>query len=157
VIDSHCHLNFHSIKDDFENIILEIKKANLTSLLTINTLPNEFNDHLNLIKNYKSIYISYGLHPQNVDDKITITKNEILNNILSPKVIGIGETGLDFYHSTENKSEQYKSFEYHIESSYKSGLPLIIHQRNSENEIIETINKFQKKYSLKTYKLFLVS
>ena len=70
MIDSHCHLNFHSIKDDFENIILEIKKANLTSLLTINTLPNEFNDHLNLIKNYKSIYISYGLHPQNVDNKI---------------------------------------------------------------------------------------
>ena len=81
MIDSHCHLNFHSIKDDFENIILEIKKANLTSLLTINTLPNEFNDHLNLIKNYKSIYISYGLHPQNVDNKITITKDEILNNL----------------------------------------------------------------------------
>ena len=91
MIDSHCHLNFHSIKDDFENIILEIKKANLTSLLTINTLPSEFKDHLNLIENYKSIYISYGLHPQNVDNKITITKDEILNNILSPKVIGIGE------------------------------------------------------------------
>ena len=92
MIDSHCHLNFHSIKDDFANIILEIKKANLTSLLTINTLPNEFNDHLNLIKNYKSIYISYGLHPQNVDNKIVITKDEILNNLLSPKIIGIGET-----------------------------------------------------------------
>ena len=148
MIDSHCHLNFHSIKDDFENIILEIKKANLTSLLTINTLPNEFNDHLNLIKNYKSIYISYGLHPQNVDNKITITKDEILNNLLSPKVIGIGETGLDFYHSTEFKKNQYKVFENHIEASIESKLPLIIHQRSSEDEIIDVLNNYQKNHQL---------
>ena len=146
MIDSHCHLNFHSIKDDFENIILEIKKANLTSLLTINTLPSEFNDHLNLIKNYKSIYISYGLHPQNVDNKITITKDEILNNILSPKVIGIGETGLDFYHSTEYKKNQYKVFENHIDASIESKLPLIIHQRSSEDEIIDVLNNYQKNH-----------
>ena len=148
MIDSHCHLNFHSIKDDFENIILEIKKANLTSLLTINTLPNEFNDHLNLIKNYKSIYISYGLHPQNVDNKITLTKDDILNNILSPKVIGIGETGLDFYHSTEYKKNQYKVFENHIEASIKSKLPLIIHQRSSEDEIIDVLNNYQRNHKL---------
>ena len=144
MIDSHCHLNFHSIKDDFENIILEIKESNLTSLLTINTLPSEFNDHLNLIKKYKSIYISYGLHPQNVDNKITITKDEILNNTLSSKVIGIGETGLDFYHSTKYKKNQYKVFENHIEASIESKLPLIIHQRSSENEIIEVLSNYQK-------------
>ena len=148
MIDSHCHLNFHSIKDNFENIILEIKKANLTSLLTINTLPSEFNDHLNLIKNYKSIYISYGLHPQNVDNKITITKDEILNNTLSSKVIGIGETGLDFYHSTEYKKNQYKVFENHIEASIETKLPLIIHQRSSEDEIIDVLNNYQKNHKL---------
>ena len=64
-------------------------------------------------------------------------------------VIGIGETGLDFYRSTEYKSEQYQSFENHIECSYETNLPLIIHQRNSEKEIIEVLNNYQKSKSLK--------
>ena len=149
MIDSHCHLNFHSIKDDFENIILEIKKANLTSLLTINTLPNEFNDHLNLIKNYKSIYISYGLHPQNVDNKITITKDEILKNILLQKVIGIGETGLDFYYNHSKKDTQIKLFIEHIKAAQDSKLPLIVHTRSAENETYQILKSELKNKSFK--------
>ena len=68
MIDSHCHLNFHSLKNNFNQLISNSKKNNLTSILTINTDPKEFNDHLNLIKKYKSIYISYGLHPENVNN-----------------------------------------------------------------------------------------
>ena len=148
MIDSHCHLNFHSLKNNFNQLISNSKKNNLTSILTINTDPKEFNDHLNLIKKYKSIYISYGLHPENVNNHTFFTKDNILLNCDNPKVIAIGETGLDFYHSIKFKKKQYDVFETHIQASIENQLPIIIHQRDSENEIIEVLKSYQKKHYL---------
>ena len=144
MIDSHCHLNFESLKNDIKNIIKNAKDKKLSSILTINTDPDNFLEHYNLIKKYQSIFISYGLHPENVSNKKTISKEIIIKNIKLDKVIGIGETGLDFYHSNKYKKEQYKSFEEHIEASIETNLPLIIHQRNSENQIIEVLRNYQK-------------
>ena len=149
MIDSHCHLNFDSIKNNLSNIINNSKNNSITSILSINTDPDEFKDHYNLIKNYKSIFISYGLHPENVSLTKSITKDLITANTNLEKVIGIGETGLDFYRSTEFKKEQYYCFEKHIEASIETKLPLIIHQRNSENEIIDILQNYQKNSELK--------
>ena len=149
MIDSHCHLNFNSIKDNIDNVINNARKNNITSLLTINTDPNEFDSHYNLIKKYKSIYISYGLHPESVSDTNSISKELIIKKCENEKIIGIGETGLDFYHSDDYKDFQYKNFEEHIEASIVTNLPLIIHQRNSENEIINVLKKYQKHHHLK--------
>ena len=149
MIDSHCHLNFNSLKTNISQIVLNAKNNNISSILTINTDPDEFFEHYDLIKNYQSIFISYGLHPQNVSDKKSISKELIISNSFLEKVIGIGETGLDFFHSTNYKKEQYKNFENHIEASIKTKLPIIVHQRNSENEIIEILSYYQKNYDLK--------
>ena len=144
MIDSHCHLNFPDIKNKFDKIIYNSQLNHITSILSINTEPNEFDDHYNLIKDFKSIFLSYGLHPEHVSKTNLITSNTIINNCNNERVIGIGETGLDFYRTDEYKKEQYKVFENHIEASYKKNLPLIIHQRNSENEIIDLINNYHK-------------
>ena len=149
MIDSHCHLNFESIKNNFLTIIDNAKKNNITSILTINTDPDQFDDHYNLIKDYKSIYMSYGLHPEHVTKTNIISKNLISQYLKIDKVIGIGETGLDFYHSIEYKKEQLRVFEEHIEASIESNLPLIIHQRSSENEVMEVLDSYQKKNNLK--------
>ena len=149
MIDSHCHIYFDSLKNNLPSIINNAKKNYITAFLTINTDPEDFLDHYKLIKNYQSIYISYGLHPQNVSKSKSISKNEILNYTNIDKVIGIGETGLDFYHSSEFIKEQYISFEQHIEASIDSNLPLIIHQRNSEKEIMEVLSNYQKNHNLK--------
>ena len=149
MIDSHCHLNFESIKNNFLTIIDNAKKNNITSILSINTDPDQFDEHYNLIKNYKSIYLSYGLHPEHVTNTKLISKDLISQYSKIDKVVGIGETGLDFYHSTKYKNEQYRVFEEHIEASIETNLPLIIHQRNSENEIMEILDKYQKNNNLK--------
>ena len=149
MIDSHCHLNFESIKNNFLTVIDNAKNNKITSILSINTDPDEFDDHYNLIKNYNSIFLSYGLHPEKVTNIKSISKNLIAQYSKIDKVIGIGETGLDFYHSTEYKKEQYSVFEEHIEASIKTKLPLIIHQRNSENEIMEILDYYQKNDNLK--------
>ena len=149
MIDSHCHLNFDSLIKDFNSIIQRAKENNITAILSINTNPNEFESHYQLIKNHLSLFISYGLHPGNVNS-INIPSIDTLKLYCKYKqVIGIGETGLDFYHTKEYKSEQYKSFENHIECSYETKLPLIIHQRSSEKEIIDVLNNYQKSKPLK--------
>tara|TARA_B100001250_G_C19780092_1_gene781475 strand:+ start:790 stop:1575 length:786 start_codon:yes stop_codon:yes gene_type:complete len=148
VIDSHCHLNFKSIRDNFTNVINNAKNNKLTSILTINTNPSEFYEHLDLIKSYNYIYISYGLHPQEVKKNTVFELHHILSETDNPKVIGIGETGLDFYHSKDSANKQYEIFETHIQASIKTSLPLIIHQRNSEKEIMEVLKKYQSKTNL---------
>ena len=77
MIDSHCHLNFESIKNNFLTVINNAKNNKITSILSINTDPDEFDDHYNLIKNYNSIFLSYGLHPEKVTNIKLISKNLI--------------------------------------------------------------------------------
>jgi len=143
VIDSHCHLNFPSIKADIKNIIKRSEASGVSKLLTINTNPNEFDDHLNLIKEFENIYIAYGIHPEEVKDNSYLSLDDIENKIKNLRVIAIGETGLDFYHSIDYKKKQYEIFEIHIEASKVFDLKIIIHQRNSEKEIIEILKKYK--------------
>tara|TARA_B100000989_G_C19386360_1_gene403822 strand:- start:23 stop:805 length:783 start_codon:yes stop_codon:yes gene_type:complete len=143
MIDSHCHLNFKELSENFQNIINNSKLNNITSMLTINTDPKDFEDHLNLIKNYNFIYLSFGLHP----DKVELFNQIQLQNFdiacKNEKVIAIGETGIDLYHSHNQLNEQTQVFETHIQASIKHSLPLIIHQRNSEKEIIDILKHYK--------------
>ena len=148
MIDSHCHLNFESLKNNFKKIISNAQKNDITSILTINTDPVDFTNHYELIKNFQSIFISYGLHPEYISNINIINRDLIVKNSQFDKVIGIGETGLDFYHSDLYKKEQYQVFEEHIEASIITNLPLILHQRNSEQEIIDVLKSYQTSHSL---------
>ncbi len=122
MIDSHCHLNFDNLSKDFSSIIKRAKADNITAILSINTNPDEFETHYQLIKKHQSLFISYGLHPENVNSFNIPTADSLKFYCEYEQVIGIGETGLDFYRSTEHKSEQYQSFENHIECSYETNL-----------------------------------
>ncbi len=148
MIDSHCHLNFNNIAKEIDKIIDNSKKNNITSILSINTNPKNFQEHLNLINKFSGIYISYGLHPCEVESYEQLSILEFDSYCNYKNVVAIGETGIDLYHSKNLLKEQIKCFENHIEASIKYKLPLIIHQRNSENEIIDVLKKYLK-YDLK--------
>ena len=143
MIDSHCHLNFESLSKDLPNIMERCKENNITHLLSINTKPQDFINHLNLIKAYNNIYISYGIHPQEINSESYLSPIEIEKNIQNLKLIALGETGLDFYHSIKYKKKQIEVFEAHIEASKIFDLPIIIHQRKSEDEIINVLNQYK--------------
>jgi TatD DNase family protein len=148
LIDSHCHLFFDSLKNNFPRIIERAINNNITSILSINTKMKDFESHYKLINDYKSVYISCGQHPEHVTNEDIISAEDIIftcNN--NEKVIGIGETGVDLFHTTDNIKSQCKSFENHIEASIETKLPLIIHQRDSENKIIDILSNY-KNYSL---------
>ena len=143
MIDSHCHLNFPSLIADFDNILKRCKDNGINKLLTINTNPKDFQNHLNLIKDRDNIFIAYGIHPQEVNHESKLQFKDIENNIANSKLVAIGETGLDYYHSTKYKDNQIQIFESHIEASKIFDLPLIIHQRNSEDDIIKILKKYK--------------
>ena len=143
MIDSHCHLNFESLSKDLPNIIERCNENDVTHLLSINTNPKDFESHLNLIRDFSNIYISYGIHPESIDNDTNLSYKELEKIIENPKLIALGETGLDFYHSIKYKEKQIEIFESHIEASKIYDLPIIIHQRNSEEEIIKILNKFK--------------
>ncbi len=142
MIDSHCHLNFSNLSNDLLNIIKRCKDSGVSKLLSINTKPQEFENHLDIIKDFKNIFISYGIHPQEINNESILSFEDLEKQIINPQLIALGETGLDYYHSTEFKEKQIEIFESHIEASKLFDLPIIIHQRNSEKEIVEILKKY---------------
>ena len=145
IIDSHCHLTYEPMSLSLSNTIERANKEGVKYMLTISTEDKSFDKILNIISNHKSVYGTYGIHPheaknhKNIDSKII--KEKISKN---KKIIGIGETGLDFYYNHSFKEDQESCFEKHIIASQESGLPLIIHTRSAEMETFEMLKKHKK-------------
>ena len=150
IVDSHCHLTYEPI---FSSLDETIKKANLDgikNLLTISTEDKSFENILKILDKYKCVYGSYGIHPHEAKNHKNINFNDIEKNIKkNNKIIGIGESGLDFYYNHSAKKDQIDSFLEHINASKKTNLPIIVHTRSAENETFEILNKAVKKENLK--------
>jgi TatD DNase family protein len=148
MIDSHCHLDHEPLFNDLENVLKRSKEVGIKKLLTICTTFESFIKIKQLVNKDDIIYGTYGIHPHEAkNDKVT-TKLIIEEIKANKKIIGIGETGLDFHYNFSDKKDQIKSFEEHIKASIELKIPLIIHSRNAENEMLEIFNEY-KKYNLK--------
>ena len=142
MIDSHCHLDHEPLKSDLHNIIKRAKETGITKLLTICTTIRSFENILEIIKNDKIIYGTFGIHPHETKNDF-VSSDAIIENITSnEKIIGIGETGLDLYYNNSNIQKQIKSFEEHIKAAIDLELPLIVHSRNAEKETYDILKKF---------------
>ena len=148
MIDSHCHLDHETLLSNLDSVISRSKDAGIMKILTICTTLDSFDKIKQIINKDKIIFGTFGIHPHEAkNDKVTADYilTQINNN---SKIIGIGETGLDFYYSHSDKNAQIKSFEQHIIAATKLNIPLIIHSRDAENETYEILNNF-KDYNLK--------
>tara|TARA_B100000902_G_C27230185_1_gene874372 strand:+ start:600 stop:1358 length:759 start_codon:yes stop_codon:yes gene_type:complete len=143
MIDSHCHLDHEPLLSNLEEVIERSKAVGIEKILTICTTIKSFKNIKEIVKMDDIIFGTYGIHPHEAkNDKVTadIIVKEIKEN---KKIIGIGETGLDFYYNHSDKIEQITSLEEHIEASIKLKKPLIIHSRNAEKETFEILNNFK--------------
>ena len=144
MIDTHCHLDQQPLIDNLTTVIKRSKDVGIKKLLTISTTVVSFEKILEIIKLDPIIYGTFGIHPHEADKEL-LSKNEIMNNFKNnKKVIGVGETGLDFYYNNSNKINQIKSFENHIEASIDLKIPIIVHSRNAEDETYEVLSKYKK-------------
>jgi TatD DNase family protein len=145
MIDSHCHLDHEPLISDLPNVIQRSKNIGIEKLLTISTSIESFNRVKDIVNLDDIIYGTIGIHPHEADSDI-ITSDEIVKNLNeNPRIIGIGETGLDFFYNNSDKEKQIKSFYKHIEASIKSNVPLIIHSRDAEIETFEILNEYKNK------------
>ena len=148
MIDSHCHLDHEPLFKNLDEILKRSKEVGIEKLLTICTTFESFIKIKQLVKKDDIIYGTYGIHPHEAkNDKVT--SSQIIDEInKNEKIIGIGETGLDFYYNFSDEKDQVKSFEEHIKASIKLNIPLIIHSRNAEKQMLEIFNEY-KNYDLK--------
>ena len=150
IIDSHCHLTYEPMSSSLDDTIKRANNDGVEYLLTISTEDKSFKNILNIIQKYKSVYGTYGIHPHEAKKHKSIRSNHIIDNIKkSKKIIGIGESGLDFYYNHSEKKDQISSFLEHIDASQKTNLPLIVHTRSAEEETLKILKESVQKNDLK--------
>ncbi len=169
IVDSHCHLNYEGLKDRVPEVVESAHKAGIGVMQSICTRLSEFEDIYKIAETYPSVYASVGIHPhdsdkhcQDHDDSKSerkvapqpvMTNDELLTKLLEyagrKKTIGIGETGLDYYYEHSDREKQKESFIIHLEAASQSGLPVIIHTRDAEEDTYNILKDFMSKKPLK--------
>ena len=145
MIDSHCHLDHEPLISDLNNVIERSKKIGIKKLLTISTSYESFERVAKIVNKDAIIYGTIGIHPHETKDN-KISANFIVENLTkNSKIIGVGETGLDFFYTNSDKINQIDSFKVHIEAAIKSNKPIIIHSREAEDETFEILNGYRNK------------
>ena len=153
IIDSHCHLNYEPMSLSLKETIDRANKDGVKYLLTISTEDKSFNKILNIISKNKCVFGSYGIHPHEAKNHRLIKSEDIIKKTrLNKKIIGIGESGLDFYYNHSDKKDQIKCFEEHIIAAQNTQLPLIVHTRNAESETLEIL---KSKLKVKNFKVLI--
>ena len=150
IVDSHCHLDFSELFNQLEEVIHRAESNQVKCFLTICTTLESFERIKLIINKYKNIYGTFGIHPHetkkftNVDSKFILDLKKKYK-----KVIGIGETGLDFYYNHSDKKIQIKSFIEHIHAAGELNIPIIVHSRDAEIDTYEIIKSEIKNSNLK--------
>ena len=143
MIDSHCHLDHEPLINNLSNVIKKSKDCGIKKLLTICTTLKSFDNIQKILALDDIIYGTFGIHPHETENN-NISKNIILENIKkNSKLIGIGETGLDFYYNHSKKNKQIDSFKKHIEAALEINIPLIVHSRSAEEETFNVLNEYK--------------
>ena len=145
MIDSHCHLDHEPLYSDLKNVIKRSKDIGIKKLLTISTSVESFLRVKDIVNKDEIIFGTIGIHPHEADKNNIDTEFIIKNLDLNKKIIGVGETGLDFYYDNSDRNKQIESFKLHIEAALIANIPLIIHSRNAEEKTFEILNNYKDK------------
>src|ERR1700758_1596600 len=141
LVDSHCHLDFPDFAVERDGVVARARAAGVETMLTICTRLDQFDEVRAIAEVYDGIWCSVGAHPHEAADHEDILAEELLRLADHPKVVGIGETGLDFHYDLSPRDVQARVFRAHIAASSASGLPLIIHAREADREIAQTLEE----------------
>ena len=143
MIDSHCHLDHEPLFSNISDVIKRSKKIGLKKILTISTSLESFENIKKIIDIDEMIYGTIGLHPHETSNNTMNTDYIVEHARKYEKIIGVGETGLDFYYENSKKNDQIESFIKHIEASIDLKYPLIVHSRSAETETFDILNSYK--------------
>ena len=150
ITDSHCHLDYSILYNELEDVVNRAIKNDVTILLSICTTLESFKKIKLIVNRYNNIYGTFGIHPHEVKNFENINSDLIINyKNEDKKIIGIGETGLDYYYNYTDKLIQKKIFIEHIEAAAKLDIPIIVHSRNAELDTYDILKNNMKDKKLK--------
>ena len=133
-IDSHCHLNYKGLVEDQAGVIARSRAAGVSGMLNISTRESEWDAVIAIAERMPDIWASVGIHPHEADSHSDIDTGKLVTKALHPRVIAIGETGLDYYYDHSDREQQRASFRTHIAAARETGLPVIVHTRDAEED-----------------------
>ena len=147
--DSHCHINAADFADDREETVQRAREMQITYILDVCDDIADMPRLLDFCAKHKQIYTTAGVHPELADKYPDFTAEQILEQAKSPYVVGVGECGLDYYYNADIKEQQLKVLAEHIKAAQLSGLPLIIHNRESDDDMMALLGEAYKKQKFK--------
>ncbi len=133
-VDSHCHLNYKGLIEDQAAVLERARGAGVSTMLNISTRESEWDAVVGVAERERDVWASIGIHPHEADAHADIDTAKLRERASHPRVIGIGETGLDYYYDKSDRDRQRLSFRAHIAASRDTGLPLIVHTRDAEDD-----------------------
>ncbi|HKT75361.1 MAG TPA: TatD family hydrolase [Sphingobium sp.] len=136
LIDSHCHLNYKGLIEDQQNVLERARGAGVDLMLNIATRESEWDDVLRTAEREADVWATVGIHPHEADEHAHIDTAKLVARAAHPRVVGIGETGLDYYYDHSDRLRQQNSFRAHIAAARETGLPLIVHTRDAEEDTL---------------------
>jgi TatD DNase family protein len=139
IVDSHCHLNYPGLVEDLPGVLERAAVAGVSHMLCICSRIGEFDAIRAMAEAHDTLFCSVGVHPHDSGSEEPVTLDQLLDRAGHPKVIGIGETGLDFYYDNSPRDVQEASFRVHIEAARQTGLPIIVHTREADEKTIEIL------------------
>ncbi|HYH39557.1 MAG TPA: TatD family hydrolase [Azospirillum sp.] len=142
LVDSHCHLDFPDFAEELDAVVGRARAAGVGRMVTICTYLTRFERVLAVAERFPDVYCSLGVHPHQAQEEIAgVSVERLVELAKHPKVIGIGETGLDYYYDMSPRDVQQECFRLHIRAAMETGLPLIIHTRDADADIMRIVRE----------------
>ena len=131
-VDSHCHLNYKGLVEQQVDVLARARESGVSAMLNISTRECEWDDVIGLAEQESDVWASVGIHPHEADQHVGMDCAKLVEKSAHPRVVAIGETGLDYYYDKSDRAQQCTGFREHIKASRETGLPIIIHTRDAD-------------------------
>jgi TatD DNase family protein len=141
LIDSHCHLNYEGLVERQDEVLENARKRGVAGFLNISTRQSEWGDIIAVAERNDDVWASVGVHPHEADAHPDLGATALVEGANHPRVIAIGECGLDYYYDKSDRQAQRERFEAHLEAARQTGLPLVVHTRDAEQDTAEVIGR----------------
>jgi len=135
LIDTHCHLDFPDFAAERDDIVARAHAAGVKQMITISTRVRKFPEILAIAEKYPTVFCSVGTHPHNADEELDIPVSELIELARHPRVVAIGEAGLDYFYDNAPREAQAIGLRNHIAAARETGLPLVIHSRSADEDM----------------------
>jgi len=141
LIDSHCHLNYPGLAERQDEVLAAARARGITGFLNISTRQKEWDDVVGVAERNEDVWATIGVHPHEADAHPDLGAAAVIDAAAHPRVVAIGECGLDYFYDKSDRAAQRDRFQAHIEAARATGLPLVVHTRDAEDDTAEILSR----------------